>query len=228
MPFVCGGFPSPGVLPRLLPALQDAGASVVEIGFPFSDPIADGPVIAEAMHTAIAAGSTAATIFSEVESVRPSLSIGLVAMVSISLILRLGGPKAFATRAAAAGFDGLIVPDVPLEESAELRDAEPRARCVLTFTEQYRNLRYGLEKDPRPLVHARTALRRAGLKPVSNPIRGGTDGSNLTARGLPTPNLFVGMHEVHSPREWVSLQDMEKSAEVLVHLAQVWAECPAT
>ncbi len=111
--------------------------------------------------------------------------------------------------------------------TAELRAAEPRARFALTFTEQYRNLRYGLEKDPRPLVHARTALRRAGLTPISNPIRGGTDGSNLTARGLPTPNLFVGMHEVHSPREWVSLQDMEKSAEVLVHLAQVWAERPA-
>ncbi len=133
MPFVCGGFPSPGVLPRLLPALQDAGASVVEIGFPFSDPIADGPVIADAMHKAIAAGSTAATIFSEVESVRASLSIGLVAMVSISLILRLGGPKAFATRAAAAGFDGLIVPDVPLEESVELRDAA--AASGLTFSQ---------------------------------------------------------------------------------------------
>jgi tripeptide aminopeptidase len=112
--------------------------------------------------------------------------------------------------------------------TAELRAAAPRARCALTFTKQYRNLRYGLEKDPRPLTHARTALRRAGLTPVSNPIRGGTDGANLTARGLPTPNLFVGMHEVHSPREWVSLQDMEKSAEVLVHLAQVWAEHPAT
>jgi len=108
--------------------------------------------------------------------------------------------------------------------TAELRAAEPRARFVLTFNEQYRNMRYGLEKNPRPVEFAREALRRAGLTPSSQAIRGGTDGSNLTARGLPTPNLFVGMHEVHSPREWVSLQDMTKAAETLIHLAQVWAE----
>lgn len=108
--------------------------------------------------------------------------------------------------------------------TAELRAAEPRARFALTFTEQYRNMRYGLEKDPRPVEFAREALRRAGLTPRSQAIRGGTDGSNLTARGLPTPNLFVGMHEVHSPREWVSLQDMTKATETLIHLAQVWAE----
>jgi tripeptide aminopeptidase len=108
--------------------------------------------------------------------------------------------------------------------TAELRAAEPRARFVLTFIEQYRNMRYGLEKNPRPVEFAREAVRRAGLTPRSQAIRGGTDGSNLTARGLPTPNLFVGMHEVHSPREWVSLQDMTKAAETLIHLAQVWAE----
>lgn len=112
-----------------------------------------------------------------------------------------------------------------LEElAADLRRAEPRARIKLTFTEQYRNMRYGLERDMRPVEFAREALRRAGLTPRSQAIRGGTDGSNLTARGLPTPNLFCGMHEVHSPREWVSVQDMTKAVETLLHLAQVWAE----
>jgi tripeptide aminopeptidase len=85
-------------------------------------------------------------------------------------------------------------------------------------------MRYWLQNDMRPVEFAREAIRRAGLQPRSEPIRGGTDGSNLTARGLPTPNLFVGMHEVHSEREWVSLQDMVKAAEVLIHLAQVWEE----
>jgi tripeptide aminopeptidase len=108
--------------------------------------------------------------------------------------------------------------------TAELRTVEPRARCVLTFAEQYRNLRYGLERDPRPADFAGEAYRRAGLTPVAKIIRGGTDGSNLTARGLPTPNLFCGMHEIHSPREWVSLQDMAKAVETLLHLAQVWTE----
>ena len=108
--------------------------------------------------------------------------------------------------------------------AADLVAAEPRARISLTFTEQYRNMRYWLEKDLRPVEYAEEAIRRAGLTPRSQSIRGGTDGSNLTQRGLPTPNIFVGMHEVHSPREWVSLQDMTKAVETLVHLAQVWAE----
>lgn len=108
--------------------------------------------------------------------------------------------------------------------AADLRAAAPRARITLTFTEQYRNMRYWLEKDMRPVDFAREAAQRAGLEPFSAPIRGGTDGSVLTQRGLPTPNLFTGMHEVHSQREWVSLQDMAKSAETLVHLARIWAE----
>ncbi len=107
---------------------------------------------------------------------------------------------------------------------AGLQDAEPRAKLSLTFAEQYRNMRYWLQHDMRPVEFAREAVRRAGLEPKSDAIRGGTDGSNLTARGLPTPNLFVGMHEVHSQREWVSLQDMVKATETLVHLAQIWEE----
>lgn len=110
---------------------------------------------------------------------------------------------------------------------AELQQAEPRARLKLTFTEQYRNMRYWLQDDMRPVEFAREAARRAGLNPRSTAIRGGTDGSNLTARGLPTPNIFTGMHDVHSEREWVSLQDMTKAAEVLVHLAQLWEESGA-
>ncbi len=107
--------------------------------------------------------------------------------------------------------------------AAELGAAEPRARVRLTFHEQYRNMRYWLESDPRPVERAREAARRAGVEPFAQPIRGGTDGARLTQRGLPCPNLFTGMHEVHSPREWVTLQDMAKSAEMLVHLAQIWA-----
>jgi tripeptide aminopeptidase len=105
-----------------------------------------------------------------------------------------------------------------------LRIVEPRAVFTLTFTEQYRNMRYWLDKDLRPVEYAREAVRRAGLTPMSSAIRGGTDGSTLTARGLSCPNIFTGMHEVHSPREWVSLQDMVKSAETLLHLAQLWHE----
>jgi tripeptide aminopeptidase len=121
--------------------------------------------------------------------------------------------------------EGLAAKRARLEKIvADLRAAEPRAQFDLTFTEQYRNMRYWLEQDLRPVEFAQEAIRRAGLVPKSTAIRGGTDGSNLTARGLLTPNLFTGMHEVHSPREWISLQDMAKAAETLVHLAQVWVE----
>ena len=88
-------------------------------------------------------------------------------------------------------------------------------------------MRYWLERDQRPVAFGREAIRRAGLTPRSHPVRGGTDGSRRTQRGLPTPNLFCGMHEVHSPREWVSLQDMAKAVETLVHLAQIWEEKPS-
>jgi tripeptide aminopeptidase len=119
--------------------------------------------------------------------------------------------------------DGLAAKRALLEQIvADLRASEPRARFDLTFTEQYRNMRYWLEQDTRPIEFAQEAIRRAGLTPKSTAIRGGTDGSILTARGLPTPNLFCGMHEVHSQREWVSVQDMAKAVETLVHLAQVW------
>jgi tripeptide aminopeptidase len=107
---------------------------------------------------------------------------------------------------------------------AGLRAAEPRARINLSFREQYRNMRYWLERDMRPVELALEAVRRAGLEPFTTAIRGGTDGSQLTARGLPTPNLFCGMHEVHSLREWVTLQDLARAGEVLLHLAQLWEE----
>lgn len=121
--------------------------------------------------------------------------------------------------------DGLAAKRTIVERvAADIRAAEPRARVEVTFREQYRNMRYWLEKDMRPVDYAVEAVRRAGLSPVSSAIRGGTDGSQLTARGLPTPNIFCGMHEVHSQREWVSLQDMARAADVLIRLAQLWDE----
>jgi tryptophan synthase alpha chain len=123
MPFLCAGHPRRGDTSILLPALERGGASIAEIGFPFSDPIADGSVIAGAMHAALQLGATPDNIFAEVAQLRPWLKMGLVAMVSISIVHRLGGPRAFAARAQSSGFDGLLVPDLPLEESDDLRAA---------------------------------------------------------------------------------------------------------
>ena len=100
----------------------------------------------------------------------------------------------------------------------------PRASLKVAIRKQYRNMRYWLEQDMRPVEYAQEAIRRVGLEPISTAIRGGTDGSRLTEKGLPTPNLFTGMHNVHSELEWVSLNDMVRAAEVVVRLAELWAE----
>src|SRR5262245_46120687 len=90
MPFVVGEHPSIGSTARILPELDRAGASIIEIGIPFSDPIADGPVIAAAMHKAIQAGATPIEVFDQVASVRSHVNAGLVAMCSVSIVWRMG------------------------------------------------------------------------------------------------------------------------------------------
>ena len=106
---------------------------------------------------------------------------------------------------------------------ATVQATEPRARIACTITPQYRNMRYWLEKDMRPVELAREACRRVGLEPRSTPTRGGTDGSRLTELGLPTPNLFTGMQNIHGPHEWVSVQDMARATDVCIELAQLWS-----
>jgi len=109
---------------------------------------------------------------------------------------------------------------------ATVQATEPRARITCTITPQYRNMRYWLEKDLRPVELAREACRRVGLEPRSTPTRGGTDGSRLTELGLPTPNLFTGMQNIHGPHEWVSVQDMARATEMCIELAQLWSSTP--
>jgi len=102
--------------------------------------------------------------------------------------------------------------------------AHPGARVEFAVEESYRNMKEVLDRHPAIADHAREAIRRAGLEPQTHPIRGGTDGSRLSFMGLPTPNLFAGEHNFHSRLEWVSVQDMEKAVEVIVHICQIWEE----
>jgi tripeptide aminopeptidase len=100
----------------------------------------------------------------------------------------------------------------------------PGAKVEFAIEESYRNMREVLDHHPEIADNAREAIRRAGIEPHSRPIRGGTDGSRLSFMGLPTPNLFAGEQNFHSRYEWVSVQDMEKAVEVIVHLCRVWEE----
>jgi tripeptide aminopeptidase len=101
---------------------------------------------------------------------------------------------------------------------------EPRARVTVAVSETYRNMRPAIEARPEVVEAAEEAIRRAGVEPVRSLIRGGTDGAMLTARGLPTPNIFTGGQEYHSVREWLSVQDMGAAAATVVELVRVWGE----
>jgi tripeptide aminopeptidase len=97
---------------------------------------------------------------------------------------------------------------------------EPRAEISCTIMPQYRNMRYWLESDMTPVELARRACRRIGVEPVSVPIRGGTDGSRLTEMGIPCPNLFTGMQNIHGPLEYVSVQDMAQATALCLALVE--------
>jgi tripeptide aminopeptidase len=100
----------------------------------------------------------------------------------------------------------------------------PRSTYRLEIKQQYRNMKQVIDRHPEIIDYAIEAIRRAGLNPVKTSIRGGTDGSRLSFMGLPCPNIFAGEHAFHSRLEWVSVQDMEKAAQTIVHLAMIWEE----
>lgn len=100
----------------------------------------------------------------------------------------------------------------------------PNSKAEIKITEQYRNMKVVLDNYPEVVEYAVEAIKRTGLTPVQSSIRGGTDGSRLSFMGLPCPNIFAGGHAFHSRQEWVCVQDMEKAAETIVHLAMVWEE----
>lgn len=106
---------------------------------------------------------------------------------------------------------------------AAVQAGEPRAKISCEIRAQYRNMRYWLEQDMTPVELARRACAAEGIEPVSAPIRGGTDGSRLTEMGVPTPNLFTGMTEIHGPLEWISVQDMAAATGVCLRLAALAA-----
>jgi tripeptide aminopeptidase len=108
--------------------------------------------------------------------------------------------------------------------AAEVTVEYPAAKIAVNVSKQYRNMAEGLKNEPRAVSFAEEALRRLGRTAKKTIVRGGTDGSQLTELGLPTPNLSCGGHAAHSPLEWACLEEMVESAEWIVSLVQVWAE----
>tara|TARA_R110002020_G_scaffold34066_15_gene103578 strand:+ start:243 stop:1481 length:1239 start_codon:yes stop_codon:yes gene_type:complete len=125
--------------------------------------------------------------------------------------------------------DGLARKEAILREIAEqVMTAYPGSSMRFTVDEQYRNMKEVLDRHPEVMANLVEAVRRAGLEPVTHSIRGGTDGSRLSFMGLPCPNIYTGGHSYHSPLEWISVQDMEKSVETIVELVKVWEERAGT
>ncbi len=110
---------------------------------------------------------------------------------------------------------------------AETAARLPGISAQVEIQQQYRNMNEILKDRPELVTFALEAARRAGLEPATHPIRGGTDGSKLTFRGLPCPNIFTGGHNFHSPLEFNSRRGLEKTTETLLHLVQIFTERPA-
>ncbi|WP_113340197.1 peptidase T [Rhizobium cremeum] len=121
--------------------------------------------------------------------------------------------------------DGLKTKEALLEEiTKEVMKGYPGSTFTFSVREQYRNMKVVLDRHPMVVDNLVEAVRRVGLTPELHSIRGGTDGSRLSFMGLPCPNIFTGGHAYHSPLEWISRQDMEKSVETIVELVKVWEE----
>jgi tripeptide aminopeptidase len=108
--------------------------------------------------------------------------------------------------------------------SEEVVSAYRQSGFEISVEHSYRNLKEVLDKEPRIVQYAIEAVKRAGLVPKLESIRGGTDGSRLSFMGLPCPNIFAGEHAFHSVLEWVSVQDMQKAVETIINLCMIWEE----
>ncbi|MFZ1380449.1 MAG: M20/M25/M40 family metallo-hydrolase, partial [Saprospiraceae bacterium] len=100
----------------------------------------------------------------------------------------------------------------------------PNSKVEIKQKEQYRNMKEILANHPQVAEYAAQAISEAGLPVRKGKIRGGTDGSRLSFMGLPCPNVFAGEHGIHSKKEWTSVQDMNKAAEVIVRICTIWEQ----
>lgn len=114
--------------------------------------------------------------------------------------------------------------DVIRNIASEVLKNFPGCSYELQIHEQYRNMKKVLNQHPQIVEYGMEAMRRAGLDARLCSIRGGTDGSRLSFMGLPCPNIFAGEHAFHSKHEWVSVQDMQKAVETILHLCMIWEE----
>ncbi len=208
MPYITAGDPSVEATGRMLGAIQEAGASICELGIPFSDPVADGPVIEASMTHALSQGVTVGDIFEMVSSVRASLSIGLVAMVSFSIVHRIGLTK-FIGDAKDAGFDGFIFPDLALEESEAAREAAAKAGLILSMLVAPTTPDDRAEQIAKACTGFVYVVSRAGITGESSELPAELTGRLTRLRGVTDLPITVGfgISNAQQVREVVSVAD---------------------
>lgn len=165
IPFITGGDPCLGVTQRLLTAMQEAGADLIEIGIPFSDPIAEGPVIQEADERALAAGCTTDKLFDAVKEVQDKMHVPVVFMTYINPIFAYGKRK-FMRRCAECGIAGVIVPDLPFEEKQELAEAcrEYRVELISLIAPTSRERIKMIAKEAEGFLYCVSSLGVTGVR----------------------------------------------------------------
>jgi tryptophan synthase alpha chain len=126
MPYLTAGYPNLEATTQMVSQFARLGVPVVELGVPFSDSIADGPIIQGSFHRVLAGGFRIENFFTRIREMRPDLNLALLAMVSVSIVRRITLTK-FVERCRDCGFDGLIVPDLPVDEASELASAAAKA-----------------------------------------------------------------------------------------------------
>ena len=114
--------------------------------------------------------------------------------------------------------------DVIRQVAGKVLQDYPASTFQLQTRPQYRNMKKMLDQHPQIVEYGLESIRRAGMDAKRCSIRGGTDGSRLSFMGLPCPNIFAGEHAFHSRQEWVSVQDMQKAVETILHLCAIWEE----
>jgi tryptophan synthase alpha chain len=152
LPYITGGYPDAATTVEILRRIDPQHCACVEVGIPFSDPIADGPVIQTSFSRALEGGFKLSGLFAAVEAARDTITVPLLAMVSYSIVYRRG-PRLFVAAARAAGFDGLIVPDLAFEEAEELAAVAREQGISLVMmiaptSDEQRRMRIGALSEP--------------------------------------------------------------------------------
>lgn len=205
IPFITAGDPDLSVTEELVPAMAEAGADLIEIGIPFSDPVAEGPVIQEADLRSLAAGTTTDKIFDSVKRIRKKTQVPLAFMTYINPVYAYGVDK-FMERAADCGIDALIVPDMPFEERQELLPACRRYGLALIYlvAPTSRERAQAIARESQGFVYCVSSLGVTGvrsqittnIKEMVDAIKKGKDIPCAVGFGISTPEQARTMSRV--------------------------------